>query len=96
MGARQVEGVPEAGSLVEKLDALNRVAAVASRLGRQCVAPALTGFIAHTTGSFELAFTIAGVMLLLSIACYWLLIPKRSSDGLGESTKEVTVETVPS
>ncbi|AQK95755.1 Os05g0406600-like protein, partial [Zea mays] len=44
MGARQVEGVPEAGSLVEKLDALNRVVAVASRLGHRCAAPALVGF----------------------------------------------------
>ena len=53
------------------------------------VAPALTGFIAHKTGSFELAFTIAGVMLLLGIACYWLLIPKRSSGGLAESNPEM-------
>lgn len=57
------------------------------------VAPALTGFIAHKTGSFELAFTIAGVMLLLGIACYWLLIPKRSSDGLGESNLKITMKT---
>jgi MFS family permease len=60
------------------------------------VAPALTGFIAHTTGSFVLAFAIAGVMLLLSIACYWLLIPKRPSDGLGESPAQIAVETIPS
>ncbi|GJN38452.1 hypothetical protein PR202_gb27490 [Eleusine coracana subsp. coracana] len=31
-------------ALAEKLDALNRVAAVASRLGRRCTAPALLGF----------------------------------------------------
>ncbi|EES06336.1 uncharacterized protein LOC8077171 [Sorghum bicolor] len=31
-------------ALAEKLDALNRVAAVASRLGRRCAAPALMGF----------------------------------------------------
>ncbi|CAM0905687.1 unnamed protein product [Alopecurus aequalis] len=31
-------------ALVEKLDALNRVAAVAARLGRRCTAPALQGF----------------------------------------------------
>ncbi|PWZ23993.1 hypothetical protein Zm00014a_014231 [Zea mays] len=31
-------------ALAEKLDALNRVAAVASRLGRRCAAPALAGF----------------------------------------------------
>ena len=31
-------------TLAEKLDALNRVAAVASRLGRRCVAPTLMGF----------------------------------------------------
>ena len=40
------------------------------------MAPALTGFIAHATGSFEFAFAIAGFVLLLGIACYWLLIPK--------------------
>ena len=40
------------------------------------VAPALTGFIAHATGSFEFAFAIAGFVLLLGIACYWVLIPK--------------------
>jgi MFS transporter, ACS family, D-galactonate transporter len=40
------------------------------------VAPALTGFIAHATGSFEFAFAIAGFVLLLGIACYWILIPK--------------------
>lgn len=39
------------------------------------VAPALTGFIAHGTGSFGVAFVIAGVILLLGIANYWLLIP---------------------
>ncbi|KAJ1270347.1 hypothetical protein BS78_06G047200 [Paspalum vaginatum] len=31
-------------ALAEKLDALNRVAAVAARLGRRCAAPALAGF----------------------------------------------------
>jgi dipeptide/tripeptide permease len=40
------------------------------------VAPALTGLIAHRTGSSVLPFSIAGVVLLFGIACYWLLIPK--------------------
>jgi MFS transporter, ACS family, D-galactonate transporter len=46
------------------------------------VAPALTGFIAHKTGSFELAFTIAGVVLLFGIASYWLIIPSRNFEEL--------------
>lgn len=40
------------------------------------VAPALTGFIAQETGSFTLAFVIAGVILVLGAANYWVLIPK--------------------
>jgi MFS family permease len=43
------------------------------------LAPAVTGFIAHATGSFVWAFTIAGAVLLGGIACYWLLIPPTSS-----------------
>jgi len=43
------------------------------------VAPALTGLIAHQTGSFQLAFLIAGGVLVCGIACYWLLIPTNSS-----------------
>lgn len=39
------------------------------------VAPVVTGFIAQATGSFGLAFAIAGVILLCGVACYWLLIP---------------------
>jgi ACS family glucarate transporter-like MFS transporter len=50
------------------------------------VAPALTGFIAHATGSFEFAFVIAGTVLLAGIACYWLLIPKM--DAVSETQNE--------
>jgi ACS family D-galactonate transporter-like MFS transporter len=39
------------------------------------LAPVLTGLIAHQTGSFALAFLVAGVLMLGGIACYWWLIP---------------------
>lgn len=38
------------------------------------LAPALTGFIAHSTGSFALSFAVIGVMLLLGMLAYWFLI----------------------
>jgi MFS family permease len=38
------------------------------------LAPALTGFIAHRTQSFSLAFTIAGVVLVIGIFAYLFLI----------------------
>ncbi|MFN0110188.1 MAG: MFS transporter [Blastocatellia bacterium] len=38
------------------------------------IAPALTGMIAHRTGSFAVALGVAGGMLILGIAAYWLLI----------------------
>ncbi|KAM0917561.1 hypothetical protein ACQ4PT_009405 [Festuca glaucescens] len=52
LGSRAVRALVEpeddarllALALAEKLDALNRVAAVAARLGRRCTAPALQGF----------------------------------------------------
>jgi MFS transporter, ACS family, D-galactonate transporter len=41
------------------------------------LAPALTGFIAHATNSFALAFAVAGVILVAGILAYWLLITKK-------------------
>lgn len=38
------------------------------------IAPALTGYIAHVTESFALAFVVAGVVLFAGILAYWLLI----------------------
>jgi MFS family permease len=38
------------------------------------LAPALTGFIAHVTGSFALAFGVAGLVLLIGMFAYWFLI----------------------
>lgn len=38
------------------------------------IAPALTGYLAHRTGSFALAMGVAGVLLLAGIAAYWLLV----------------------
>lgn len=45
------------------------------------IAPALTGMIAHRTGSFAIALGVAGVMLILGILAYWILIedPKAKS-----------------
>jgi ACS family D-galactonate transporter-like MFS transporter len=40
------------------------------------IAPAITGLIAHQTGNSALPFSIAGLVLLCGIACYWILIPK--------------------
>src|SRR5215813_4304944 len=38
------------------------------------LAPALTGFIAHVTNSFALAFGVAGIVLLIGMFAYWFLI----------------------
>lgn len=38
------------------------------------IAPALTGYLAHVTESFALAFIVAGVVLFIGILAYWLLI----------------------
>jgi MFS family permease len=46
------------------------------------LAPALTGLIAHQTGSSVSAFIIAGLILLCGVFCYWRLIPKRIPDAL--------------
>lgn len=41
------------------------------------VAPALTGYIAHVTHSFALAFCIAGGVSIAGIVIYWVLIPSQ-------------------
>jgi len=38
------------------------------------LAPALTGFIAHATDSFALAFGLAGAILIVGMLAYWFLI----------------------
>ena len=38
------------------------------------LAPAVTGFIAHATGSFFLALALTGLVLVCGIASYWLLL----------------------
>ena len=41
------------------------------------IAPALTGYIAHVTGSFVLALGVAGAILVGGILAYWLMVSKR-------------------
>lgn len=41
------------------------------------IAPALTGYIAHTTGSFSLAFSFTGGILVAGILAYLLLISRK-------------------
>ena len=41
------------------------------------IAPALTGYIAHVTGSFALALGVAGAILIGGIFAYWLMITKK-------------------
>ena len=41
------------------------------------IAPALTGYIAHVTGSFALAMAVAGALLVGGIFAYWLLIERQ-------------------
>jgi dipeptide/tripeptide permease len=38
------------------------------------LAPLLTGFIAHMTGSFALALGLCGIVLIIGILAYWLLV----------------------
>ena len=38
------------------------------------IAPALTGYIAHVTNSFALAFGVAGAVLVVGMLAYWFLI----------------------
>jgi nitrate/nitrite transporter NarK len=41
------------------------------------LAPALTGFIAHATDSFALAFGVAGMILIVGMLAYWFLISEQ-------------------
>jgi MFS family permease len=41
------------------------------------LAPVLTGYIAHVTKSFALAFGLAGAVLIMGILAYWLLVNDR-------------------
>ena len=41
------------------------------------ISPALTGYIAHKTGSFALAMGVAGALLIVGILAYWLLVTER-------------------
>jgi ACS family glucarate transporter-like MFS transporter len=41
------------------------------------LAPALTGFIAHATNSFALAFALTGVVLVAGMLAYWLLVSNK-------------------
>lgn len=41
------------------------------------LAPALTGFIVHTTNSFALALALVGVVLVMGMLAYWFLIYER-------------------
>lgn len=40
------------------------------------LAPALTGFIVHVTGSFALALGVVGAILVMGMLAYWFLIDK--------------------
>src|SRR4030095_16156131 len=41
------------------------------------LAPALTGYIAHTTQSFSLALTVAGAILVVGILSYCFLLSRK-------------------
>jgi sugar phosphate permease len=45
------------------------------------LAPALTGFIAHSTGSFALALGLTGALLVAGIAFYWLMVSEKVTMG---------------
>jgi len=49
------------------------------------VVPALTGLIAHRTGTSVWAFSLAGLILLAGVVCYWILIPENLSDTLAQA-----------
>ena len=40
------------------------------------IAPALTGWLVHTYGNYNMAFTIAGLVSLLGLFGYWVVLPK--------------------
>ncbi len=41
------------------------------------IAPALSGFIAHTTGSFAQALVLTGALLVAGIFAYWLMVSEK-------------------
>jgi ACS family glucarate transporter-like MFS transporter len=45
------------------------------------LAPMVTGFIAHKTGSFALALGLTGVVLVIGMLAYWLLIEDKVDLG---------------
>lgn len=50
------------------------------------MAPALTGYIAHVTKSFALAFGVAGAILIVGMFAYWFLIDKEVNSEKGSIT----------
>ena len=40
------------------------------------IAPALTGWLVHTTGNYNMAFTIAGLVSLIGLFGYAVVLPK--------------------
>lgn len=49
------------------------------------IAPALTGYIADQTGSFMLALSLCGVILVIGILAYLLLVSKMDTDESNET-----------
>ncbi|HEU0172723.1 MAG TPA: hypothetical protein VFV58_00545 [Blastocatellia bacterium] len=41
------------------------------------LAPMLTGFIVHITGSFALALALCGVILVVGVVSYWFLVEEK-------------------
>jgi nitrate/nitrite transporter NarK len=41
------------------------------------ISPALTGYIAHKTGSFVVALGIVGIVCVIGILSYWFLIDEK-------------------
>jgi ACS family glucarate transporter-like MFS transporter len=56
------------------------------------LAPAVTGFIAHASGSFALALGLTGAVLIVGILAYWFLITETVE--VGSARQEVA--SVPS
>ena len=48
------------------------------------LAPAVTGYIAHVTNSFALAFSVAGGVLIVGMFAYWFLIGAEVTPGSQE------------
>jgi dipeptide/tripeptide permease len=50
------------------------------------IAPALTGLIAESTGSFALALGVTGAVLLTGIPAYWFLVSDRVRTASQDTT----------